>query len=215
MPVRDGISAAAADADVVAENHKRYLERVALFKRYGYDSEAELDFVIEKAQPVFGEVLEAGTGKGYFALALARKGYRFTSFDISPEEQRFARLNLAYYGLENRVDFLIEDAARLSFPNRSFDVIFLVNVLHHLARPDAVADECARVLTLEGKIVLSDFTREGFEKLDKLHESEGRRHQKNDVSVADIGRRLTGRGFQTVEYGTGCQHVLIAYRKFV
>ncbi|HRZ87654.1 MAG TPA: class I SAM-dependent methyltransferase, partial [bacterium] len=156
-----------------------------------------------------------GAGKGYFALALAQKGYRFTSFDLSPDEQRFAKLNLAYYGLEERVDFRIEDVGRLSFADRSFDVIFLVNVLHHLAHPAAVMEECARVLTLEGKIVLSDFTKEGFKKLNQLHASEGRRHRKNDAAVSDIGRLLAGKRFQTVEYGTACQHLLVANRNFV
>jgi 2-polyprenyl-3-methyl-5-hydroxy-6-metoxy-1,4-benzoquinol methylase len=69
------------------ENHQRYLERVALYQQYGYDIDKERSFIIEKSRSLSGNILEAGTGKGYFSLVLAREGFNFTSFDISAEEQ--------------------------------------------------------------------------------------------------------------------------------
>ena len=80
------------------ENHKRYLERINFFKSFGYDIEEERNFILDKAQPLYGDILEVGIGKGYFTVTLAKEGYKFTTIDISEEEQQFARLNIRYFG---------------------------------------------------------------------------------------------------------------------
>ena len=119
----------------ILENHKKYLERKALYKSLGYDVDKERDFILEQAKPLYGRILEAGTGKGHFALALAKAGYQFITFDISAEEQRFAKLNIAHFGFEKQVNFRIENGERTSFSEGSFDTVFSVNVLHHLRNP--------------------------------------------------------------------------------
>ncbi|MBN1522542.1 MAG: class I SAM-dependent methyltransferase, partial [Candidatus Aureabacteria bacterium] len=119
----------------VAENHRRYRERKETYKCFGYDIEKERQFILEKARPLNGSILEVGTGKGYFTIALAREGFCFTSVDISEDEQSFARLNLKYYGLQDQVFFLAMDASSLGFEKGSFDVIFSINMMHHLDDP--------------------------------------------------------------------------------
>jgi len=197
------------------ENHKLYLERKALYKSFGFDIDKERDFIIEKAQPVYGDILEAGTGKGHFALSLARAGYDFTTFDISETEQAFAKLNLRYFGLEKKVIFRIENGENLSFEDKSFDVIFAVNILHHLINPYKVIDEFIRVLSFEGKIVISDFTREGLEMLDKIHALEGRVHEVSKTMLSDIEIYLLKKGFGIKEHKSRFQEVLIAYRRII
>ena len=125
----------------ILENHEKYLKRIALFKSYGYDVEKERKFIVEQAKPLNGKILDAGTGKGYFALALAKEGHPFVTFDISADQQQFAKLNLAYFGFANLVDFRIENAECSSFPDESFDIIFSVNLVHHLQNPYQVAEE--------------------------------------------------------------------------
>lgn len=98
----------------VLENHKRYLERVSFYKRFGYNLEQERDFILDKSLPFSGRILEVGTGKGHFTLCLAKRGYSFVSVDVSEEEQKIAMLNLRYYGLEKNVSFRTEDAQHLS-----------------------------------------------------------------------------------------------------
>lgn len=159
------------------ENHQRYLERVALYQKHGYDIEEERSFVIEKACPFSGNILEAGTGKGYFSVVLARLGFHFTSVDISAAEQQYARLNLAYHGLASFVRFDVADLEFLPYPAASFDVIFAVNILHHLSSVRAACAELVRILSPSGKIVLSDFNTQGFAIVDKVHELEGRQHE--------------------------------------
>ena len=63
--------------DIVAVNHQRYLKRKAVYSSFGYDVDKERAFIVAKARPFYGNILEAGTGKGHFALALAKAGYSF------------------------------------------------------------------------------------------------------------------------------------------
>lgn len=199
----------------VLENHKHYLERKAFYKSFGCDIDKERTFVIEKSQPIFGDILEAGTGKGHFALALAKEGYRFTSFDISPEEQRFAKLNLKYFYLEHLVNFCIVDGESLSFKDKSFDIIFSINTFHHLTNPYKVLDELIRILTFEGKLVISDFNKEGIELMDKIHASEGRKHEIGKASSLDIEKYLINKGFIVNKANSKFQEVLIAYHQLI
>lgn len=201
--------------DELLVNHKRYLERKVLYSSLGYDVDKERVFILEKAQPLYDDILEAGTGKGHFALELAKAGYSFTTFDISETEQAFAKLNLRYFGLDKQVDFRIENGESLSFQDKSFDVIFSVNTLHHLTNPYKVIDEFLRVLSFEGKLVLSDFTQEGFTLMDKIHASEGNKHEVRKTTLSDVERYLTEKGFRVTKASSIFQDVLIAYHQLI
>jgi 2-polyprenyl-3-methyl-5-hydroxy-6-metoxy-1,4-benzoquinol methylase len=198
----------------ISENHTRYLERKKLYKGFGYDIDKERDFVLAKAKPIYGKILEAGTGKGYFALALAKQGYSFVSFDISQEELRFAKLNLASYGVDKNVFFKVENAEHTSFDNESFDVIFSVNTLHHLQNPYLVIDELTRLLSKKGKLILSDFTEDGFKAMDKIHTLEGKTHDVSKTTLWDIESYLTKKGFSVKKDKSVYQRVLIAEKGF-
>ncbi len=192
------------------ENHKRYLERINFYKRFGYDFEKERKFILEKTRPLVGSILEVGTGKGYFTLELAKEGYSFTSVDISDEEQKLARLNIKYFGLDKKVDFRIENAEHLSFEDRSFDIIFSINTIHHLANPLKVIDELTRIVTSEGKIILSDFSPEGLKVIDKIHASEGRKHEAGKINLKDIEGYLSHKNFRLEKHRSEFQEILIA-----
>ena len=196
----------------VIENHKKYLERKTLLKSFGYDIDKEREFVLDQAKPVSGRILEAGTGKGHFALALAKAGHSFVSFDISAEEQRFAELNIAHFGYQAQVDLRIENGERTSFLNNSFDLIFSVNVLHHLNNPYRVIDELIRIVSFQGRIVLTDFTDNGFKLMDKIHRLEGNSHHAGQVVFAEVESYLMKKKFLTKKAKSRYQWVLIAER---
>jgi len=196
----------------ISKNHKAYLQRKSLYKSFGYDVDREREIIVKKAGVFYGKILEAGTGKGYFALALAKKGYKLTSFDISKQEQVCARLNLKYFGLDKQVKLRIENGENLSFSNNSFDVIFSVNALHHLAHPYRVVDELIRVLSLSGKIILSDFPAKGFKMMDKIHKLEGKKHETGKAKLKDINRYLRDGGFSVKSGKSEYQEILIAER---
>jgi len=196
----------------VVENHKKYLERKALYKSFGYDVDEERDFILEQAKPLYGRILEAGTGKGHFSLALAKAGHSFVTFDISVEEQRFAKLNIAHFSFEKQVDFRIENGEHTSFSNGSFDVIFSVNVLHHLRNAYQVIDELIRVLSPKGKVILADFIEEGFKVMDKIHGLEGNTHEVGQVGLLDAEAHLIKNGFSVKKIKSMYQCVLVAGR---
>ena len=193
--------------------HKKYLERKALYKSFGYDVDEERGFILKQAEPVFGKILEAGTGKGHFALALAKAGHSFVTFDISLEEQRFAKLNITHFGFQEQVGFRIENGEKTSFPEGNFDVIFSVNVLHHLRHPYQVIDEFIRLLSPKGKIILADFTEEGLKIMDKIHGLEGNTHEVGEVGLADAEKYLIKNGFSVKNAQSAYQSVLIAGKK--
>lgn len=196
----------------VLENHKRYLERLSFYRRFGYDLEKERDFIIDISLPIREEILEIGTGKGHFTLALAKRGFNFVSIDISKEEQDIAMLNLRYFGLGNRVVLKIADARCLDFPNQSFNTIFSINVFHHLEEPKRVLEEIIRLLRPAGKVVLSDFTEKGLEIINTCHTLEGRRHDYFKHYLSEAKDYFIKKGFFVKECESEVQKVIIAER---
>lgn len=194
----------------VIENHEKYLDRVALYQKFGYDIDKERSLIIEKACPLTGKILEAGTGKGHFTLALARAGFNFFSFDISVEEQRYALLNLMYYGLQQQVTFVVADVDAIPCDDDFFDVIFAVNMMHHLSSVRKTCDEFVRILSPQGKIVLSDFNEKGFSMLDNIHGLEERRHEVSGGTLDQAKVALSERGFELTEYHAEMQNIVVA-----
>jgi ubiquinone/menaquinone biosynthesis C-methylase UbiE len=194
---------------VVLENHKRYLERVNFYHSFGYDLEKERDFILDRSLPFSGRILEIGTGKGYFALALAKRGFSFVTIDISEEEQEIAKLNMQYFGLVKQVVFRIENAQHLNFPDQSLDTIFSINVFHHLEKPFAVLDEIVRSLRPAGKVVLSDFSEKGLEIINMCHTHEGRKHDYFEHRLNEAKDYFINKGLAVKEFQSEVQRVII------
>ena len=194
---------------VVFENHERYLTRANFYRSFGYALEKERDFILDKSLPFSGKILEIGIGKGYFTLALAKRGFSFISIDISEEEQEIAKLNMQYFGLEKQVVFRIENAQHLNFPDQSLDMIFSINVFHHLEKPFAVLDEIVRLLRPNGKVVLSDFSEKGFEIINMCHTHEGRKHDYFEHRLDEAKDYFVNKGLAIKEFQSEVQRVLI------
>ncbi|MDI6844819.1 MAG: class I SAM-dependent methyltransferase [Candidatus Saccharicenans sp.] len=187
--------------------------RRQIYATFGYNIEKEREAVIQVAGELSGRILEAGTGKGHFAAALASRGHRLVSFDISEEQLEIARENLASRGLAHLVELRKEDGERLSFPDSSFDLIFSVNMVHHLENPWKVISELIRVLAPGGKLVISDFSQEGLEMMDKVHRLEGGKHEVGPAGLDQVEEFLKGKGFQVERSSTRFQVTLVAVRK--
>ena len=123
----------AHDAETLA-NHRQILKRAARLRRFGYDSPTAIRFVLAQALPLDGAVLEIGTGKGRFLVELARYAGTITTVDIAAEEQQCARLSARYAGVEEKIRFVLRDAARLPWRAGAFDAAVTMNAIQILAR---------------------------------------------------------------------------------
>lgn len=191
---------------------KQIAEREAQFLRLGYDSPAAVAFVLAQAQPLGGNVLEIGTGKGRFLAALAKTVDRVTTVDIDPQEQQIARLNARAAGVEGKIQFVLQDAAHLPWPDQTFDAVVTMNAIHHIKDFPTVLEEMLRVVKPGGQIVLADFSPRGFQIMERLHRSEGRTHERHLCIFRDVQKLLRGRGWMTRISKGSLQEVLVARR---
>jgi len=194
------------------DNHSILLERNAFYRRCGYDTDRSMAFVLFKALPLPGQILEVGTGKGRFLTALLSHVSRVTTIDIDPDEQRCARLNVAYEKPPGQARFMIANAENLLWPDRSFDSVVSVNALHHMKNIPHVIGEVLRVARPAGKIVLADFNTRGFAIMNKIHREEGRIHECISYRFKDLIERFAAHGWTAVLRSNDCQAVLIAVK---
>ncbi len=100
-------------------------------------------------------VLDLGCGAGHTALAFAARVASVVAFDLTPAMLEQARRLAAERSLAD-VRFEQGDAARLPFPDVSFDLVTSRLSAHHVAAPVAMVNEVARVLAPGGAFLLSD-----------------------------------------------------------
>ena len=192
------------------QNHRAMKQREALFRRFGYDSAASLKFILAKALPLPGRVLEIGTGKGRFLAAMAKIVDHITTLDVDPKQQRAAKLHVHRTRTGRRIRFVIHDAEHLLWADASFDTVVSVNTFHHLERPLRVFQEMLRVLKPGGKLVLCDFSPRGFQIFDRIFRFEGGTHPRLKNGLAPFGRLLRRSGWKTRRF-KGCnQEILVA-----
>jgi ubiquinone/menaquinone biosynthesis C-methylase UbiE len=110
-----------------------------------------------------GRALDIGTGPGQIVLKLARHltRWKFLGVDRSPQMIAEATANQAAAGpeLAGRVEFQIADANALPFPDTTFDLVMCNSVLHHMAEPERLLAEIARVAKPRAALLLRDLRR--------------------------------------------------------
>ena len=93
------------------------------------------------------KILEVGCGTGNYihAISLATGGTCY-GLDRSEAMLRYARARA------HHVEFVRGDAAQLGFPDESFNLVFSVDVIHHIVERDQYLAEAFRVLRPDGRI---------------------------------------------------------------
>lgn len=105
-------------------DHKRFWNDISAIEEIDYDDEfinRALRFkTLERYLDGVETILDIGAGTGAFSIPLARRGFKVTHFDISPEMIRLAKENAK--GITS-IDFIEGDASSLPFEDDSFDLV--------------------------------------------------------------------------------------------
>ena len=99
-------------------------------------------------------VLDIGTGPGFYAIILARRGYDVTAVDYSEGMLQEAKRNAG--ALADKIRFARMDAQKLAFADGSFDAIVTRNLTWNLPEPAGAYREWMRVLRPGGALVNFD-----------------------------------------------------------
>lgn len=100
------------------------------------------------------EVLDIGTGPGFFPLLLSELGHHVTAIDCTESMLNTARENVRMAGFD--VSFHLMDAHTLSFEDGSFDFILCRNVTWLIHDPVTAYREWHRVLKPGGRLLIFD-----------------------------------------------------------
>ena len=97
------------------------------------------------------KALDLGCGTGRFALPMAsRLRFCVTGTDYSQEMLLKAREK----DTEKLVIWDYRDAESLTYPDCSFDIVFMSHLLHHVNSPAQVIRECKRILNACGAMLI-------------------------------------------------------------
>lgn len=109
-----------------------------------------------------GRILDLGAGTGFWSRPIAALPgvTEVVAADIEPAMLELLKEKAAAAGVLAKIrPVLLDGTGPLSFPDDSFAVVFLANVLHELPGRTAVLDEFRRVLEPGGRLVILEWVR--------------------------------------------------------
>jgi len=196
--------------------------------------------VVKDTEPKGKTVLDAGTGRGRFAIAFAEAGAaRVVAADISPYMLGLARESANRWGVSDKISFEIGDVESLKYPDNHFDIACCMAATPHLPYPERAISELARVCKIGGLVVVDapiteppqqgdywkSFTEDEFKKLfeiDSLKIEVWRRYSLLDVETSTITcvarkkqETKTLAGLRGEEMKRTCQEYLAEKEKLV
>ena len=113
-------------------------------------------YEIERFLPEGGslDILDVGTGTGFFAVLLAQQGHRVEGIDLTPAMLEEARTLAKQRNLN--ITFREMDAQNLDYPNDAFDVVISRNLTWTLQDPERAYASWFRVLKPGGVLLNFD-----------------------------------------------------------
>lgn len=139
-----------------AKQRSHFWDRHAL----GYDrfvagsgrAYSEMLSLTEAALTPGGRILEVAAGTGNLALQISPAAKRVFATDLSFQMLRVAR-EKARSVQHTNIDFQVQDAYTLAFPESAFDAVICANILHIIPDPAGVLREVYRTLKPGGQLI--------------------------------------------------------------
>ena len=109
-----------------------------------------------RAEPP-ARVADVACGEGFSSLAIARAYPKaiVDGLDLDEASIEAARTHLAGSGVEDRVTFLLRDAADPELAGR-YDLVYIHEALHDMSYPVRVLSACRELLGSGGSVVIAD-----------------------------------------------------------
>ena len=114
-------------------------------------------------EATLGSTVKFGCGTGFYTETLADKTDRLMATDLSPRMLDLARSRVRVAN----VTFQPEDCQHTSFPDGSFDTVFLSLVIH-LTQPREALKEMHRILRPSGTLIITNLDMRALQALDRL-----------------------------------------------
>ena len=152
------------------------MEKETYWSKFANDFEERTNYVVGKndmelietflsKQKALGKTLEVGCGNGTYSKILILEAENLTATDFSDEMVAVAKERL------KRVENVSVEKANcfnLSYPDSSFNTVFMANLLHIIREPEKAVAEGKRVLKKNGKLIVISFTTEGMTFFNRL-----------------------------------------------
>ncbi|WP_411683203.1 class I SAM-dependent methyltransferase [Clostridium thailandense] len=126
------------------------------------------------------DILDTGTGPGFFAIILSQAGHRVTGIDSAAEMLEKAQKNSVRAGV--CPVFIRMDCHKLNFEDNSFDLIVSRNVTWTLHDPIGVYRQWQRILRPSGRLLIFD-ANWNFHYYDEELRKEVERREKECISI--------------------------------
>lgn len=107
------------------------------------------------------KIIDIGGGTGFLAARLSAQAHSIIVLDESPGM-------LSHNTNNNTIRPVVGNALKIPFPDHTFQVALLCDVVHHIRAQETLLAEAYRILKKGGRILILDFDRSHF-KTSLLH----------------------------------------------
>jgi ubiquinone/menaquinone biosynthesis C-methylase UbiE len=106
-------------------------------------------------------ILDIGTGTAQIPIEFCRQSASGSILGIDAAESMLSigRDNVAAAQFQDRIRLELQDAKKLSYPDRTFHAIMSNSIIHHIPEPESVFREIARLASAGATIFVRDLMR--------------------------------------------------------